>query len=493
MIMKDNALPFTSLLIDGETRPSQDDKVFEVRNPYSGNVVGQAAAAFSEDCREAIETANKAYQQWEHSTLQQRRDIFLQAADLLASDRYSQKIATCMREETAAIDGLHYFNHHVAVASLRDAAGMISDLKGEICPSHFPGGQMISQRRAMGVILAIAPWNVPILLSIRAVAIPILCGNAVILKCSEISPRTQSIVAELFLEAGLPKGVLNFISMDRNDAPALTREIIANPLVRKINFTGSDVVGRILAAEAAKFLKPCVFELGGKSPVVVLNDADLDKAARAIVSSGIYHSGQVCISTERVLIQSEASKTLVPLIVAHMKDFIAGDCAENPDRLSTLFSGASAERLIGYIDEAKKEGADLLVGDALKDGNSVVQPHVLTGCKPGMKIWDRESFGPVLVIGVADTVDELITLANTSDYSLAAGVWSGSLSTALSVANRIRSGFTNINGPTLHVEGNTHAGLGGASGYGHFDVESFTDMRRIVIHPEGPAQYPLVG
>ncbi|THH30803.1 hypothetical protein EUX98_g3383 [Antrodiella citrinella] len=485
-------VPFTSLFIDGESRPASDNKSFEVRNPYTGKVVGLAASATSDDCRAAIESAGKAFKIWENTTLLERRDVFLRAAALLATDRYYQKIQDTTRDETAATDHLKFVNYYGPISLLKDVAGTTSELKGEIYPSEVQGGQVVVERRAKGVVLAISPWNVPILLSLRAISVPIFCGNTVILKCSEITPRSQSIVVELLTEAGLPKGVLNFISMDRKDAPELTREIIAHPLIRTINFTGSDVVGRILAGEAAKYLKPCVFELGGKAPAVVLDDADLTKAAKAIVSSSLVHSGQTCISTERVVVQRKASETLIPKIASLMKSFSMGDTYENRDILSSLFTEASAVKVVGMIEAAKQDGAKLLVGDGSRQRN-VVQPHVFVNCKPGMRIWDRESFGPVLAIAVADTEDELIDLANATDYSLAASVWSKDASTAMRVARRIRSGFTNINGPTVHTEGMTHVGLGGASGYGHFDVEHFTDMRAVVIHADGPTVYPVVG
>ncbi|THH32023.1 hypothetical protein EUX98_g2168 [Antrodiella citrinella] len=492
MIMKDTSAPFTSLLIDGEFRPSLDDKSFEVYNPYSGQVVGHAASATSQDCKDAIESAGKAFVTWEHTTFDQRRDIFLKAADLLETDQYKEKIVKSIQEETAASDVMLPFNIQVAASMLRYAAGSVGQLKGETFPSAIPGGFAMTQRKAMGVIFSISPWNAPVLLAIRAVATPIICGNTVVLKSSEKSPRTQSIVAELLLEAGLPSGVLNYISMDRQDASVLTSEIIAHPLVRKINFTGSDRVGKIIAAEAAKYLKPCVFELGGKAPVLVLDDADIEQAARAIVYSAVMHSGQICMSTERVIVQRKASETLIPAITQLMSSLKAGDARSNPAHLSALFTEASAANVIAMIDEAVADGATVMVGDQKRAG-AVVQPHVLMNVKPGMRMWDKESFGPVLVIAVADTIDELVELTNTSEYSLSAGLWSRDLHTALNVAGRIRAGCTSINGPSIHNEYlKDLGGLGGATGYGHFDIDNFTDNRIIVVHAPG-AKYPLVG
>jgi len=496
MIMKDAStpVPFTSLLIDSEFRPSVSDKSFEVYNPYSGIAVGLAASATSEDCKDAVEAAGNAFVAWEHSSFELRRDILLRAANLLETGRYREKVISAMHEEMAGPpDVMEFYNIKVAALFLRYAAGLVGELKGETFPSWIPGSFVMTQRRAMGVILAISPWNAPVALSVRAVAIPIVCGNTVVLKCSESTPRSQSIVAELLLEAGLPKGVLNFISMDKQDAPALTAELIAHPLVKKINFTGSDRVGKILAAEAAKWLKPCVFELGGKAPVIVLDDADTEQAARAIVSSAVLHSGQVCMSTERVIVQRRASGTLIPAITRLMSSLKAGDVNVNPAYLPALFTEAAAENVLSMIAEAKAEGATIAVGDQKREG-AVVQPHVLMGVTPGMRLWDRESFGPVLIISEADTIDELVELANKSDYSLAAGLWSKDVYNAINVAGRIRAGCTSINGPSIHLEPmKSHGGLGGATGYGNFDIENFTNSRMIVLHAPGPTQYPLVG
>lgn len=235
------------------------------------------------------------------------------------------------------------------------------------------------ERRAKGVIFSIAPWNLAIWFALRSIALPIMCGNTIVFKCSEAAPRSQAIVVALLTEAGLPRGVLNFISVNKTDTPRLTKEIIAHTLNRAINFTGSDVVGRILASEAAKHLKPCVLELGGKAPAVVLDDADLPKAAKAVVSGALLNSGQACLSTERLIVQRKASETLIPQIVELMKTFTADDTYKNAQGLSALFSEASAAKIVAMVEEAQYQGAELLLGDGSRKG-SVVQPHVSMGC-----------------------------------------------------------------------------------------------------------------
>ncbi|KAI0766679.1 aldehyde dehydrogenase [Trametes elegans] len=481
-------------LSDPAEHKQTSGETFEVHNPTTGELVGTAASASAEDCTAAIEAAALAFQSWESSPLSLRRDILLKASDILASDEYKAKVLEVVNEETSALPETVIFNHTAPVNELRNFAGAISQLKGETFPSNLPGGRVFVQRRAMGVILSIAPWNAPIGLTLRATALPIVCGNTVVLKTSEISPRTQAIIAEIFQKAGLPKGVLNVVTVSKEDSPARVAQIIAHPAVRKINFTGSDAVGRRIAAEAAKFLKPCVFELGGKSPVVILEDADIPRAARAITSSAVFHSGQICMSTERVIIQRTAAEALFKELISLIEQIKAGDPLNDPGvAIGAVFTESSAENVISMIKEAVQSGAKALVGDLTRRG-AIVQPHIVTDVRPGMRLWERESFGPVVAVVVVDSVDDAVAAANASEYSLAAGLWTKDVNTAFDVASRIRAGFTNINGPTVHTEWmNSHRGLGGSTGYGHFSVEQWTDSRALVLHPAKEPPYAVTG
>ncbi|KAI0358014.1 aldehyde dehydrogenase [Trametes cingulata] len=483
-------VPNTSLFINGEWRPSSTGATFEVRNPANGKVVGTAASASEEDCKAAIEAAALAFQSWENSPLSLRRDIVLKASEILASDEYKEKVMTAVMEETSANSETVIFNHAGPINELRHFAGATTRLKGEAFVSGIPGGQVFAQRRALGVVFSIAPWNAPIGLTIRATALPIICGNTVVLKCSEVSPRTQAVVAEIFEKAGLPKGVLNFIATSREDSPPRVAQIIAHPAVRKINFTGSDRVGKIIAAEAAKYLKPCVLELGGKSPVIVLEDADIPRAARAITSSAVLHCGQICMSTERVIIQKGVADALISELKSLFKQVRAGDPLSDPSvSMGALFTESSAENVISMIKEAVESGAKVLLGDLTRQG-AILQPHIVADVRPGMRLWERESFGPVVALTVVDTIDDAVNAANASDYSLVAGVWTENVHTAFDVASRIRAGCTNINGPTIHVEWmRGHRGLGGSTGYGHFSIEEWTDLRMMVLHPAKEPPY----
>ncbi|KAF7318349.1 Aldedh domain-containing protein [Mycena chlorophos] len=479
--------PFTPLFIDGKQVPASDGATFDVLNVTTGAVVGTSASASSADCDAAVEAAARAFKTWEQTTPYQRRDILLKAADLLATDAWRNKIVDISVEETNCAPAWSVSGLAGTVPLLRTAASYANQLVGTTFMSHnVPGMHCRVELRAMGVVFGIAPWNAPFSLTLRAIAMPLLCGNTVVLKSSEFSPRTQSLAAELFHEAGLPAGVLNYISMSRESAPALTAQVIAHPAVRKINFTGSDRVGRIIATEAAKHLKPTVLELGGKAPAVVLADAPLEDAANAIVYGAMLHSGQICMSTERVIVQRAIAEPLLEKIQA-LCDGLAGDEA----KIGPLFTEGSAQNVLEMIGEARLGGAEVLVGDVARKG-AVLRPHVITKVKPGMKLWERESFGPVMVFAVVDTIEEAVDLANATTYSLSASLWTRDLYTAQRVAPMIRAGYTNINGPTFHSEPLISvAGLSGSSGYGHFGIDDFTDKRVVAVHPLGK-EYPFL-
>ncbi|KAI0292402.1 aldehyde dehydrogenase [Russula brevipes] len=475
-------IPFAPLLINGERRPASTGATFSVHSPYTGALASTAASASSEDCRAAIEAAQRAFPAWEATQYATRREILLRALATLQSEAWQKKAAPVMRAEVAMTRAQLLLNFIFGAGTLASVADMVGELKGETLPSVLPGGQVFVQRRAHGVVYSVVPWNGPIPLIVTAVAIPLICGNTVLVRPSEYCPYTSSLVVDALHDAGLPAGVVNFVPMSVESTPTLTQEIIAHPAVRKVTFTGSDRVGKIIASEAAKHLKPCVLELGGKAPAVVLADADIEQASRAIVFGGFLYSGQICMGTDRVIVQRPVFEPLISAIKQHLSTFTVGD----PEHATLSWHHA-------MLKEAKQAGAEVLLGDMEKAGPALLKPHILLGVKPETRLWQRESFGPVLVVAVVDTIDEAVELANASNYSLTAALWTKDVYNAMNVSRRIHSGSVNINGPTIHVEGAIGlSGLGGSSGYGRFNVDNFTDKRVITLHPP-KASYPLMG
>ncbi|GJJ12299.1 hypothetical protein Clacol_006540 [Clathrus columnatus] len=477
------------LWINGEPRPSSTGKTFDVINGHTLEVVTKASSASMEDVHKAIEIAHKAQPEWEAIPWRAKRELFIRAAQLVRTPKYTDLVIEAVCQETANIKDWGKGDAWAASMYLMDACNTVTQLVGETMPSRDIGGTTLIERRPHGTVFSISPFNSPFNLAARAIAVPLACGNTVLLKSSEQSPRCAEILVQVLYEAGFPKGVVNLIHVAREDAPEIVAGIIGHKLIRHINFTGSDVVGRIIAQEAAKYLKPCVLELGGKSAVIVLDDANVEEAARAILFAALANSGQVCMSTERVIVQRNISDSLIQTLKTMVKKIHAG--TDSSSKIPPLISQGSAERIISLLKDSQERGAEVIVGDLKREG-SIIKPHILLGGEPGWPVWDRESFGPMFLVKIVDTEEEAIDLANTTDYSLMGAIWTRDIQKGLRLGRRIRAGHVNINGSTFSAETGVGVhGLGGATGYGRFDVENFTQRHVMVIAPPN-LQYPLV-
>ena len=346
-----------------------------------------------------------------------------------------------------------------------------------------------------GVILGIAPWNAPIILGIRAFITPLVCGNTCVLKASESSPYTQYLVVDCFRKAGLPAGVLNFVCCPREHASAITEAMIAHSAVARVNFTGSTAVGRIIGSMCAKYLKPVVLELGGKAPLIVLKDADLEDAVKAAAFGAMHHQGQICMSTERVIVHKSVSHQFLELFKAKIDSLFAANPSSDPSApLGSLINPSSGARVHSLVSNALQNGATV-AGGTFSISGSIVQPVALSGITKEMDIYYQESFGPVVCLFEFESIDEAVALANDTEYGLVASVYGADILEALKVARRIRSGSCHINGPTVHDE--PHLPLGGqkASGYGKFGgnacINEFTEDRVVTIRGGEEHHYPF--
>jgi acyl-CoA reductase-like NAD-dependent aldehyde dehydrogenase len=347
-------------------------------------------------------------------------------------------------------------------------------------------------REPVGVILGIAPWNAPIILGVRAVATALACGNSVILKASEICPRTHGLIIEALEEAGFPDGAVNVVTNAPEDAPAIVGALIDHPAVKRINFTGSTEVGRIIARRAAEHLKPCLLELGGKAPLVVLEDADLDEAVKAAAFGAYMNQGQICMSTERLVVVEAVADTFVEKMTEKVKTMATGDPREGKTPLGAVVDIQTVSRVNTLIDDAVSKGASLRTGG---NADSVLMPATLIdGVTSEMNLYRDESFGPVVAIIRAKDEADAIRIANDSDYGLSAAVFTTDAARGLNVARQIRSGICHVNGPTVHDEAQMPFGGVGASGYGRFGgkagIDSFTELRWITVETE-PGHYPI--
>ena len=469
------------LLIGGRDVDARNGATFERLNPMTGETATIAAAATVADGIAAADAAAEAFPAWAALGPSARRAKLLRAADVLESQ--AMRFVEAVTTETGATAGWTHFNVHLAADMLREAASMTSQISGEVIPSDVAGSLAMSIRQPVGVVLGLAPWNAPIILGVRAIAMPLACGNTVILKASEICPATHRMLGTVLQEAGLGAGVVNVITHDAKDAAAVVEAMIAHRAVRRVNFTGSTSVGRSVALLAAKYLKPVLLELGGKAPLVVLADADVDAAVDATVFGAFANQGQICMSTERVIIDESVADEFAAKLAKRVKALPSGDPRQGDVVLGSVVGRATVDRVQRLVNAAVAQGAKLLTGGAAQ--GTIMQGVVVDHVRPEMALFREESFGPQVSITRVSSADEAVRLANDTDYGLAASVFSRDIAKALDVARRIDSGICHINGPTVHDEAQMPFGGMKASGYGRFGgkaaVDQFTETRWITI------------
>jgi vanillin dehydrogenase len=478
------------LLIDGEWRTARSGETFSRLNPYTGETATISSAGGREDAHAAVDAAHAAFGQWSKTGPGERRAILSRAAELITERQ--NEIAATMIEETGATFGWGMFNCMLASGMLREAAAQTYGTLGEVIPSDVPGKLAMAVRAPAGVVVGIAPWNAPVILSARAVAMPLAFGNTVVLKASELCPRTHAHVAAAIADAGVPPGVINFLTNQPRDAADVVEELIAHQHTRRVNFTGSTRVGRIIAEIAGRNLKRTLLELGGKAPLIVLADADLERAAAATSFGAFFHQGQICMSTERVIIDRSVAEPFAQLLAARAGALRVGDPRDPDTQIGPLIDESAMERVGALVEDARAHGAQVLAG-GVPDG-ACYPPTVLFGVGSEMRVYAEESFGPLASIIPVDGADHAIEVANDTEYGLAAAIFSADVPVALELAQRVQSGICHINDTTVHDEPQMPFGGVRASGWGRFGgraaLEEFTELRWITIQ-ESERHYPI--
>jgi len=478
-----------SMLVNNEDTDSAGTKTFIRVNPMTGEPATRAAAASVTDVKAAVDAAAAAFPAWAALGPGERRAKLLQAADLL-SKRTDEAVARMMGEIGATAPWAA-FNIMLASNMLREAAAMTTQIGGEVIPSDKPGCLAFSYRQPVGVVLGIAPWNAPIILGVRAIAMPLACGNTVVLKASELCPATHRLIGETLREAGLPAGVVNVVTNAPDDAAAIVEALIAHPAVKRVNFTGSTKVGKLIAEQAARHLKPALLELGGKAPLIVLEDADLDAAVNAAAFGAYANQGQICMSTELAIVDASVADVFVQKLAAKASSLPAGDPSGHVV-LGSMVTSDAADRVEGLIRQAVGAGAKLVTGGTRK--GTILTATVLDHVTPKMRLYGEESFGPVLCVVRVKGIDEAVQVANASEYGLSASVFGGDVLRAFEVAKRVQSGMCHINGPTVQDEAQMPFGGMKGSGYGRFGgkaaIDQFTDLRWITIE-DAKQPYPF--
>ena len=463
---------------------------FQRLNPVTGEVASEAPAHTVADANSVADKAAAALAGWSALGPNARRAMLVKASAAL--EARADDFVAAMQTEIGATEGWARFNLMLAASMIREAAALTTQISGEVIPSDKPGCLAMAVREPCGVILGISPWNAPIILGVRAIAVPLACGNTVILKASEICPRTHALIVEAFADAGFPEGVVNVVSNAPADAGEVVGALIDHPAVRRINFTGSTAVGRIIAKRAAEHLKPVLLELGGKAPFVILEDADLDEAVKAAAFGAFMNQGQICMSTERIIAVEAVADAFVEKFQAKVAGMAVGDPREGKTPLGAVVDLKTVQHCEGLVADAVAAGAVALTGGP---SNGVLMPAtVVDKVTPAMRLFRDESFGPVVAVTRARDEAHAIELANDTEYGLSAAVFTRDIARGMTVAKQIKSGICHINGPTVHDEAQMPFGGVKASGYGRFGgkagIDAFTELRWITIETQ-PGHFPI--
>lgn len=464
---------------------------FDRINPLTGTVASTAVAMKAGDIPAIAARAGDAFPVWAAMGPNARRAVLMKAAAAL--EARADEFVEAMMAEIGATRGWVMFNLGLAAGIVREAAALTTQITGDVIPSDKPGCLSMALKEPVGVIVGIAPWNAPIILGVRAIAVPLACGNSVILKASETCPRTHGLIIEAFAEAGFPEGTVNVVSNAPEDAGEVVGALIDAREVKRINFTGSTTVGKIIAKRAAENLKPCLLELGGKAPLIILEDADLDEAVKAAAFGAFMNQGQICMSTERIIVVEAVADAFAAKFRDKVSSMPVGDPREGNTPLGAVVDAKTVAHCQSLIADALAQGAEQLVGGETRDG--VLMPaHVIDRVVPTMKLFRDESFGPVVGIIRARDEAHAIELANDSEYGLSAAVFTRDAARGLGVARQIHSGICHVNGATVHDEAQMPFGGVGASGYGRFGgkagIDSFTETRWITIETQ-PGHFPI--
>jgi acyl-CoA reductase-like NAD-dependent aldehyde dehydrogenase len=479
-----------ALLIDGKSETAEGKRSFCRLDPVKGTPASKAAAASIADADAAVKAAAAAFPAWSATGPGKRRELLLRAADTLSS--HQRDFVECIVAETGGTEAWAGFNVFFAASILREAAAMTSQIAGEVIPSDVPGNLAMAIRQPIGVCVGIAPWNAPVILGVRAIAMPLACGNTVVFKASEACPAVHRLIGTAFQEAGFPDGVLNVITNAPENAAEVVGALIDHPSVRHINFTGSTRVGRIVAERAARHLKPVLLELGGKAPLIVLEDADIEAAVNAAAFGAFMNQGQICMSTERIVVDEKVADDFVRRLSTKAAGLPVRDPSLGPTVLGAMVDPRSAARVAELIKDAVQKGARVTAG-GIGDG-TLMQATVIDRVTVQMRVYAEESFGPVVTIVRVKGDEEALRIANDTEYGLSSAVFSRDFARAWNLARRVESGICHINGPTVHDEPQMPFGGVKASGYGRFGgkagVDQFTTLRWITVQT-GERHYPF--
>lgn len=481
---KDTATKTYDQFVGGEWVGAVNGAVYPVLSPRDGSVFANVPASGRADMKAAVAAANRAQPEWAALPPSEKQALFLRAAELL--EERAPELVRALAEETGAGYAFSMYQMTWSAQLMRLAAGWVYDSKGEILPTDFPHTVSIAERKPLGVVACFTPWNGANLLTWRAVILPLVAGNTVVVKPSEESPFTGGIaVAQVLQDAGFPAGTINVVTHAPADAAEVAEELYENPAVRCIFFTGSARTARVIAAKAGAALKRTVMELGGYNHIMVLDDADVDQAAKITAFSSFLHQGQTCMSARRVLVQESLYDEFVERLRDYAQQLPVGDPLEQSTMIGPLINQRAAATVRNNVDAARAAGARVVAGGT--NSGDWFEPTIIVDAPDDHEISCEETFGPVVVIRPIRDEAEGIDLVNANKYGLSFSVLTGDTSRGVRVASRIHSGAVHVNGPTIDDEPHMPNGGTKESGWGRSGaaaLDEFTEVRWMTVELE---------
>jgi vanillin dehydrogenase len=461
---------------------------FDDFNPATGEVWRGVADGGADAATDAVEAARAAQPEWSALPHDQRAKVLIDAMGAIGE--LQDTLVEALVDEGGSWIGKAMFETGYAAGIAQAAAAAAHMVTGELLPSDSGKVSMV-MREPVGVVSVITPWNFPLLLSMRAVAFALAVGNAVVLKPSEETPLAGGVlVGRIFEAAGLPPGLLNVVTCSRARVAEVGEVLVGHPAVGAVSFTGSSAVGREIAALGGRHLKRVALELGGKDALIILDDADLERAVGAASFGSFMHAGQICMSTERILVDAAVAEEFTERFVAKAAELGVGDPRSNI--IGPVINARQADKIRRHIDDAVAQGATVRAGGG-NDG-LFFQPTVLDGVAPDMAVWTEETFGPVAPVVTVSGEDEAVKLANDSEYGLSAGVITADEERGLSVARRLETGMAHVNDTSVYDEPNAPFGGVKSSGLGRHGgkaaIEAFTRTRWLTLE-RGGRLYPF--
>ena len=477
------------MLMGGEWRPSLDGARLEVRSPWDDALVGSVPRGRADDVDGAVAAARRAAKAWQSLPPRARERLLLDVADRIERAGQVRLLELLIEEAGSTITEARA---EIAYAAdlLRAAAGEARRLYGDTFPNDRPERLSFVLREPLGVVGVISPFNSPVALLTKMLAFPLAAGNAVVIKPSESTSLTALELARFFVEADALPGLVNVVT-GRGDETG--RPLVEHPGVDGLAFTGSTAVGRRLGAAAALRMARVQLELGGKNPVLVLADADPERAA-AIIAQGAYaHAGQICMAGSRIIVERPLAERLTAALVRAAESIYLGERRDLSSVYGPLVNDAAVDKVMTQLAEARARGAEVLTGGRVRAGR-VFLPTVVRGVPIDCDLWREETFGPVIGVAVAENLDEAVAIANDNPYGLSASVLTNDLRRGLEAARGLRSGAVHLG---MHpFQSNTLAPIGGvgASGVGRsggkYSVESFTELKWISVELAPPPLAP---